>query len=73
MASPDLPTEADVFDAVSAIEPATAAQVQSHLGAPWPQRGTVRNRLNRLVDIGELIVDGHHPARYAVNHLSPAR
>lgn len=65
-----LPTPEEVAAAVAAIEPATVMDVLAAFdGLGWAQRGTIRNRLDELVEQGELVCDDERPARYAVNQL----
>lgn len=64
-----LPTLDETFAAVERSEPATVMDVLRELGAGWPQRGTIRNRLEALVDDGRIVSDEQRPERFAVNHL----
>lgn len=59
----------DVVAAVARCEPATVMEVLAELGGPWEDRGTVRNRLYELVELGLLIDDEARPLRFAINHL----
>src|SRR4051812_9012230 len=67
-----LPTLDETFAAVERAEPAPVMDVLGELGVAWPQRGTIRNRLETLVDDGRIISDEQRPERFAVNHLEGA-
>lgn len=44
----DLPGDAEILDALAAVQPAESNKVTRTLGVPWRHRGTIARRLNEL-------------------------